>query len=250
MSLIDDLAIVILAAGKGTRMKSDLPKVLHPLNAKSMILYVVDCAVQVAGSNVVVVVGHQAEKVKNKVQDSFTVSFAHQKELMGTGDAVLTAMPKIGSSINKVLVLYGDVPLIKKETLLKFIDEHQANNYDLSILAANMDNPTGYGRIIADSNGQVRCIREEADATEDEKKIKEINTGIYCFDKLMLTAAINQIKPDNKQSEYYLTDVVEIARKCGSKIGVINLENYAEVMGINTPEELKKAEDFVKQKLG
>jgi UDP-N-acetylglucosamine pyrophosphorylase len=247
MVLNNELAIVILAAGKGTRMKSELPKVLHTLNAKSMILYIVECAAKMVGNRVVVVIGHQAEKVKKVVEKRFKVSFAYQKELLGTGDAVLSAFSKLDKMIREVLVLYGDVPLIQKETLQKLINHHQDSKSKVTILTVDVDHPSGYGRVITDFNGNVLCVREDTDASDAEKKIKKINTGIYCFNRVMLDAALNRIKPDNKQAEYYLTDVIGIVQKNGGKISTVNLTDSTEVMGINTLEELKKAEVLVKQ---
>ncbi len=246
MSEYDNLAVIILAAGKGTRMKSELAKVLHTLNAKSMISYVVETAVKIASDQVLVVIGHQAQAVKNEVERQFKVGFAHQKALLGTGDAVKSALPHLDETIKNVLIISGDVPLIKTKTIHDLLSMHQKKKAKASVLAVDMDNPTGYGRIILNEDGNVACIREEVDATQKELNIKTVNTGIYCFNKSLLSLALDQIKPDNKQAEYYLTDVIEIIQKNNGQIGVMTVDDPTRVMGVNTAEELEKAEHLLR----
>lgn len=238
----NDVGVVVLAAGKGTRMNSDKAKVLHKVAGKSMVLHVVECAKKIVQDNVHVVVGHQAAAVKKEITQYCSVYFSVQEQLLGTGDAVKAAIPGLKEGIKDVLVLSGDVPLIHHLTLKKLIDGHKKNNAKISVLATDVDDPKGYGRIVLDSENDLLCIREEADANESEKKINTVNTGIYCFDKLVLSTVIDQIKPDNNQSEYYLTDVVEISKKRGDKISVITMDDPRQVMGVNTPEQLEKAE--------
>ncbi len=246
-SLLDDLCIVILAAGKGTRMKSDLPKVLHPVAGKSMVVHVVTCARKLSPNNIHVVIGHQGQLVKDEVSRHFTVNFVVQKELLGTGDAVKHALPFLAPGIKNVLVLCGDVPLIREDTLRGLLTTHRTNRAKLSVLAVNMENPTGYGRIVLDPGGEMIAIREESDATKTEKKITTINTGIYCFDKVFLEQAIELIRPDNKQAEFYLTDMVEIARSKREKISVRLMADPRQVIGVNSPNELEKVESLVQQ---
>ncbi|MFO7752535.1 MAG: sugar phosphate nucleotidyltransferase [Desulfobacteraceae bacterium] len=240
------LGVVILAAGKGTRMKSDLPKVLHKVNNRPMIEYVAESAVALAGESVYIVVGHQAEKVKKEVSRRFNVKYVLQENLLGTGDAVKEALPLLDGDINRVLVMCGDVPLIREKTLRQLIDSHERDNNTLTVLAAQVANPTGYGRIILDDAGRITCIREEADADEWEKSVKLVNTGIFCFDKGFLEQVIPMIKSENKQKEYYLTDAIEIAGKKGRKPGVVKADNADEMMGINTCEQLIQAEKLLK----
>jgi len=242
-----DVGVVILAAGKGTRMKSDIAKVLHKVAEKSMIVHVVGCAVKITQDNVHVVVGHQAQKVKNEINKYFRVNFSVQEQLLGTGDALKAAIPGLKPGIKDVLVLCGDVPLIQENTLLALVDGHRKNQAKVSVLATDVENPKGYGRIVRDGQNNILCIKEEADVNETERKIKTINTGIYCFDKNLLLSVIDKLKPDNNQKEYYLTDVVEIAQKRDEKIVVVTMNDPMQVIGVNTLEELAKAEDLIQQ---
>lgn len=245
MDLHHELAVIILAAGKGTRMKSEKAKVLHQVSGKTMVFRVVDCAVKIAGKNVHVVVGHQAEEVKKEINQFFDVKFALQTQLLGTGDAVKSAVPGLAQGIKHVLVLCGDVPLIKEQTLKNLVAEHITHENKITVLATDIETPAGYGRIVFKDNGQMKCIREEADASVDEKKIKKVNTGIYCFEKQLLIAAINELKPDNNQAEYYLTDVIEIAQKKQEKIGVVTMLDHCQVMGVNTLEDLETVQSLI-----
>lgn len=238
----DDVGIVILAAGKGTRMKSDTAKVLHRVAQKSMIVHVVERALEIAPDNIYIVIGHQAEQVKDEVTRFHQVNFACQKQLLGTGDAVKTAIPGLDPRIRDVLVLCGDVPLIKGKTLRELVKAHKENNSAITVLATEVDDPKGYGRIVLDHHNHLLYIREEVDATFDEKQIKKVNAGIYCFNKDLLVGALNEISPENSQGEYYLTDVIEIAQKKGQKITVVTIRDSNQVMGVNTLEELDRAE--------
>lgn len=237
-----DVGIVILAAGKGTRMKSDKAKVLHTIGSKSMVVHVANCAQKIVGKNIYIVVGHQVQKVKDEVSSFLKVNFAVQEQFLGTGDAVKAAIPCLESSIQDILVLSADVPLIQMETLKRLLDSHIKKKATVSVLAANVDDPEGYGRIVVDDKQNILCIREESDASENEKKIKKVNTGIYCFDKHFLISAIDEVKLDNSQAEYYLTDLIEIAQKKQKKIVLVTAEDAWQVMGVNTIEELNQAE--------
>jgi UDP-N-acetylglucosamine pyrophosphorylase len=238
----DNLGIIILAAGKGTRMKSDTAKVLHKLARKSMITHVLEKSLKITDKHIYVVVGHQADQVKEEVNKFYKVNFAYQKQLLGTGDAVKAAIPMLDPAIRNVLVLCGDVPLIKEQTLQTLVDTHINGLSDITILATTMENPKGYGRIICDKSRKLLCIREEADATIEEKKIQTINTGIYCFDKTLLTYALNELSPENTQGEYYLTDVIEIAGKQNKTISVVTTKDSEQLIGVNTIEDLHKVE--------
>ena len=243
----NDVGVVILAAGKGTRMKSDMAKVLHRVNGKSMVVRVIECARKIDLKNIHVVVGHQAQQVKEEVSRHFTVHFAVQEQLLGTGDAVKAALPGLSPEIKDVLVLCGDVPLIQENTLRRLLDGHQHSQSKVSVLATQVKDTTGYGRIVVDDDNLLLCIKEEADANPAEKKINCVNTGIYCFDRRLLVSAIDQLRPNNCQEEYYLTDVVEIAQNCHEKISIIMMNDPGQVMGVNTLEELQKAEAMVQQ---
>ena len=239
---MDDIAVIILAAGKGTRMRSDLAKVLHPVAGQSMVNHVIQCAKGVTREHIHVVVGHQADRVKAEVLKSHQARFALQKELLGTGDAVKAALPELAGNIKDVLVLCGDVPLIQRETIQDMVQAHRAANAALSVLAVEVDAPKGYGRIIRDGQGRLLAIREEADASDAEKEIRLVNSGIYCFARSFLETGIHLIQNQNNQAEYYLTDLVEIAVSKALKTLVIKAGNPDQVMGVNTLEELARAD--------
>ncbi|WP_320045153.1 sugar phosphate nucleotidyltransferase [uncultured Desulfobacter sp.] len=235
---MDKIAIIILAAGKGSRMNSDLPKVLHMVAGKSMVNHVIAAAAQVALNHIHVVVGHQAEKVQKEIQKENNVQFALQKKLLGTGDAVRIALPTVDSHIEHVMVLCGDVPLIRTQTIAGLVSIHQEQKADLTVLAAKVDDPTGYGRIIQGKDGGLLAIREEADATDMEKLINIVNSGIFCFAKRFLEYGLKRIKNNNNQGEYYLTDLVEIAVQSRARTFVKIIDNAEQVMGVNTIEQL------------
>ncbi len=239
---MNDIAVVILAAGKGSRMKSDLAKVLHPVAGKSMVNHVVETAKTVSPYHIHVVVGHQAAAVEAEINKFHTVHYAQQKELLGTGDAVKTALPGLHTSVSSVLVLCGDVPLIQKKTIQQFVTAHTTSGVSLTVLAVEVDDPTGYGRIIQDGSGRLLAIREEADASDAEKKIKLVNSGIYCFERHFLDIGIDQIKNNNNQVEYYLTDLVEIAVSQNLQTRVVAIQDPDQVMGVNTLSQLARAE--------
>lgn len=236
------LAVIILAAGLGTRMKSNKAKVLHEVCGKPMITYVAETARKVAGNRVVLVVGHQAEKVRRTISKLGTFSFAYQREQRGTGHAVLCALPHIPDSCHEVVILCGDVPLIKADTIGTLIRSHTDEKRDISVLAVELENPSGYGRILLDESRRVQAIVEESDATSEQKRIRLINTGIFCVKKDFLLRAVLKIKSDNAQGEIYFTDIIEIAYNEKKHIGVTVGGNHLEVTGINTIEELKKVE--------
>lgn len=245
MTVYNDLAVVILAAGKGTRMKSELAKVLHKVSGKCMVNHVISAASSISPDHIHIVIGHQAELVQKEVLVYHDVHFALQSQLLGTGDAVKAALPGIGKNVNHVLVLCGDVPLIQPLTLTQLVNGHLSEDAKITVLSTIVDNPTGYGRIITDNNGDLVCIREEADASVSEKKVKMVNTGIYCFEKSFLAEAIEQIVPENNQAEYYLTDLVEIAKNKGEKITSITMDDPRQVMGVNTLQELDTANRLI-----
>jgi UDP-N-acetylglucosamine diphosphorylase/glucosamine-1-phosphate N-acetyltransferase len=240
------IAVVILAAGLGTRMKSNKAKVLHEVCGKPMINYVAETARKVAGDDVVLVVGNQADKVRRTVSKLGTFNFAHQKEQLGTGHAVRCALPQIPHHCSEVVILCGDVPLIKPDTVNALIKSHAGEKRDISVLAVELEDPTGYGRILLDKNRRVQGIVEESDATSRQKRIRLINTGIFCVKKDFLLRAVPQIKSDNAQGEIYFTDIVEIAYNENMHIGVAVGGRHLEVTGINTLEELKKVERAMK----
>ncbi|MCD6186441.1 MAG: NTP transferase domain-containing protein [Deltaproteobacteria bacterium] len=241
----DKVAVIILAAGLGKRMKSGKAKVLHEVLGKSMILYVLETAQAIAGNNLIAVIGHQAEIVRKKVSGAFKVEFAYQDEQLGTGHAVKCAIPHIAENVENIIILCGDVPLISRNTLKSLFEYHLETKRDISILVVDVDEPKGYGRIIMDDSGNVSGIKEEADATADEKSIKTVNSGIYCITKECLLKSINEIKADNAQEEYYLTDIISIAYNKKKSIGALRGQDQKELIGINSLQDLNMAENFM-----
>jgi bifunctional UDP-N-acetylglucosamine pyrophosphorylase/glucosamine-1-phosphate N-acetyltransferase len=238
---------IILAAGKGTRMKSDLVKVLHPLLGVPMLSYPVDLSLNdIKAEKTILVVGHQADKIKEKFRNP-RIHFVLQEEQLGTGHAVLQALPFLQSFNGTVLILCGDVPLVKMETLRSFIDTFWRNESKLSVLTAVVENPSGYGRIIRGPTGWLERIVEEKDGSEEEKLIREINTGIFSIKAPFLVDGLKEIGQENAQGEYYLTDLVEIGRKRGVRCSAHMVADPTEVMGINTRADLAVANEVLRQ---
>lgn len=246
------LSAIVLAAGLGKRMKSNLAKVLHKIGDKTMIEHVMQTLSTIPIDQCVVVVGHQGIDVSNLLGHGIKVVW--QKELLGTGHATYQAKELLADTqtfVGNVLVLCGDTPLIKKETIERLIKTHLENSADATILTVMVQNPVGYGRIIKDEiSGQVLRIVEEADATIEEKDIKFVNTGTYCFKSPLLFDILENVSAENAQGEYYLTDVIEILRKRGYKILTIETDDPIEVMGINSQKELALAEERYLQTKG
>ena len=241
-----DITTIILAAGKGTRMKvSDLPKVLVPLNKKPMLEYVLETVENLNSNNTVLVVGYMQDKIESYIDfNSFSnISYAIQSEELGTGHAVQQAEGLLINSNSQVLILCGDVPLLTESTLNKFIVAHRDSNSTLSVLSAITDNPIGYGRIIRDANREFKKIVEEKDCTEEERKVTEINSGTYIVDSKELFEALNEVDSDNAQGEFYLTDIVEIIQRKNKKVIAFPTHDINEIQGINSIETLNMIEN-------
>ncbi len=243
------MAVIILAAGLGKRMQSDKAKVLHELLGRPMICYVLETARQIAGPNVVVVIGHQAEKVRKVVSDEAQVLFAYQDKQLGTGHAVQCALSVIPEGIDDVIILCGDVPMLQSETVQRLLDDHVTDGRDLSLLAVTLDNPKGYGRVLIDKNRRLIKIVEEADANSKQAKIQIVNAGIYCVKKKFLVESLQKIQPDNAQGEYYLTDIIEIGYRNNRLMGVLFGDDMDEVMGINSCSDLCAAENLMRARV-
>lgn len=243
------LDVVILAAGLGTRMKSARAKVLHEIGGSPLINYVSRTARSLNPRKVYVIVGHQAEDVSKAVVAEIgeLAEFVTQKQQRGTGDAVMAAKEKLGNTDSLVVILSGDVPLLKPETLMAFIDSHRELSAACSILSVRLENPTGYGRIVRDSHDRFSRIVEQKDANPEERQIKEINSGIYCFHARKLFAALSKVKPTNEQGEYYLTDVPQILLADGEKVNVHVHHDAREVSGVNTRAELAEFENLLRR---
>lgn len=238
-----NLYSIVLAAGQGTRMKSKLPKVLHTVGGKPMIEHVIHLLHEVDVEEIAVVVGYKSEQVKGYIKNiDASVQYAMQEEQFGTGHAVLQTDSILKSKQGTTLVLMGDTPLITKNTLEALINEHQSKNAAATILTAALDQPKGYGRIIRNAQNEVVKIVEEKDASEEEKAVNEINTGIYCFDNEKLFTALSKVNNYNVQGEYYLTDVIEVLRSEAETVAAYQVQDFTETIGINDRLSLAKAE--------
>ena len=232
-----DIMAIVLAAGKGTRMKSDKSKLVHKIYGKELVKRVVETATKSGVEDIITVVGYKKEQVEMVLGD--TVKYAYQEEMLGTGHAVMQAEEYLKDKNGKVVVLNGDVPILRPETIKKFIQKSIKNKEYATVLTAIYNNPTGYGRIVRDIGGNITGIVEEKDATEEQKDIQEINAGIYCFDIQELLKALKKIEPNNAQSEYYLTDVVRIMNEEGLKTGAFIVEDNTEILGVNDKIQLE-----------
>jgi len=234
--------IIILAAGKGTRMDSNLPKVLHKINGESMINRVINVAKKLNPIDIIVIVGFKKELVINEVSND-NVTFVVQKEQKGTGHAILQCMPKITKAAGNILILSGDVPLISYNTLMDFIDFHNKQNSKASLISTDLENPDGYGRIVKNNNNRLTKIVEHKDANKQELSISEINSGIYIFDSDTLKQNIVRVDNNNAQKEYYLTQIFDFIKSENSSVNKI--KNSHEILGVNTIHELEKLEELI-----
>jgi bifunctional UDP-N-acetylglucosamine pyrophosphorylase/glucosamine-1-phosphate N-acetyltransferase len=241
----NDLDVVILAAGLGTRMKSKTIKILHRAAGRPIIDYVLDLAAQVCPRPPVLVVGHQRDSVQQHVGDR--ARYAVQDPPRGTGDAVLCAEPFV--SARNVLILSGDVPLARLETLRRLIDEHVRQQNALTVLTMKPGDPAKYGRILRDDSGAVLRIVEAKDATDEEKRIDEVNAGIYVFDTAHLFPNLHGVKPNNAQGEYYLTDVVSMIRAQGKRVGAVLVDDPTEAAGVDSRAQLATAEGEIQRRV-
>lgn len=251
MNIKKDLAIVILAAGQGKRMKNpEIPKVLAELNSKPLLSYVLEVSSKLTPNKIVSIIGHKKEIVEEFLKNNFSdVEVAYQLQQLGTGHAVMQAGEILANFDGDVLILCGDVPLLQAKTIEAFAQNHQNYGADLSVLSAVTENPTGYGRIVRNEVGEFYKITEEKDANDFVKKIKEINSGIFLVNSKLLFEALGKISNSNAQGEYYLTDIVEVfvkeKKKCAAFIGV----SFDELQGINSPEDLERASKYLQSML-
>ncbi len=239
--------VVILAAGEGTRMKSSKPKVMHEVCGYPIIEHMVRTAVEISESLPVVVVGHQAEQIEQYLGQR--VRYAYQSQRLGTGHAVMVAHSILEKIDGYTVVVAGDIPLIRSSTLQKMVEYANEGGYDAVALSAILDDPTGYGRIIRNEAGDLERIVEHKDATEEQRRINEVNVSAYCFNIQLLLSSLNQLDNNNKQGEYYLTDVLHIMKEAGNKVGVFVAQDSDEVLGINTRVQLAEVEQKMRQRI-
>lgn len=237
-----EIKAVILAAGKGTRMKSETtPKVLHQIMGKTLLGYVLDNVKNFA-SEQFVIVGHHAQEVDDFVKTNYTnAKTVLQTPQLGTGHAVSMVCPNLENYDGLILILCGDTPLIKEETLKSFVEFHKANNSDITVMSTIFNNPTNYGRIIRDTDNSLKCIVEEKDATPEQKAVKEVNAGIYCLNWGKVKSAFSQLKTNNAQGEYYLTDIISWGKEQALKVNAFILDDSDEIYGINSRLNLATA---------
>ena len=243
-------AAIVLAAGKGKRMKSDLPKVLHKIGDKPMITIILDTLGRCNLDKIVVVIGHEGEMVKDALTE-YPIDFVWQRQQLGTGHAVDQARPVLEDFRGITLVAAGDVPFLSQESIEKLFRLHEAERAAATCLSAILDDPTGYGRIIREPNSNLmRRIVEHKDASEEERQVNEINSGTFCFDNQALFEALRHVSNDNAQGEYYLTDTIQILRQGGQRTAVTPADDPDELHGVNSVEQLVELEKRFADRLG
>jgi bifunctional UDP-N-acetylglucosamine pyrophosphorylase / glucosamine-1-phosphate N-acetyltransferase len=243
-----DLHVVILAAGKGTRMKSDTPKVLHPLAGRTLIEHTLATVDHLKTASTTLVVGHGADQVQNALASRPNLQFVVQSPQLGTGHALLQAEPVLKGRKGDVLLLYADVPLLEPGTLLRLLEAHRNAKAAMTVLTAELADPYGYGRIVRDSEGQVARIVEERDASAAQRNIREINSGIYALSMHQLFQQLNELATDNSQGEYYLTDLVALYRQKGMRVDGLCLDSADELRGVNSRLDLADLSQIVRQR--
>jgi bifunctional UDP-N-acetylglucosamine pyrophosphorylase/glucosamine-1-phosphate N-acetyltransferase len=244
-----NLAVIILAAGKGKRMRSGLVKVLHPLVGRPMLSYLLEVSLeQLQPTKTIVVIGHQAKQIQECFSDP-RITFVQQKDQLGTGHAVSMTEPILRDFKGCILILCGDTPLLTPHLLTELMKQHRKKRLTLTVVTALREDPTGYGRVVHGPRGGVHKVVEEKDATNREREIKEVNAGIYCVQTPFLFKALAKVPSDNAQREYYLPDIIEVAHHKKKRIGTFPAPDPVEVMGINTRAELAQAEEILAERV-
>lgn len=235
-------AVVVLAAGKGERMKSDLPKVLHELHGKPLIAIVLDTLNEVGFDRIVAVIGFKGEQVQQALGD-YAIHFAWQKEQLGTGHAVLMTSDLMEDFDGTTLIALGDMPLLTAQSVRRLFEVHESSGAAATCLSAILDDPSGYGRVVREPGSELlAAIVEDKDADEQTKQICEVNTGMFCFDNRLLFDALRQVKNDNSQGEYYLPDTIKILRAKGLAVAVVSAKDPREGLGVNSIDQLEELE--------
>lgn len=244
-----DTVAIVLAAGKSTRMKSEVPKVLHPVCGRPMIEYVLDSAREAGASKIVVIVGHRSDLVRSALQHHADVQFAEQTEQKGTGHAVMMCEPLLRSHQGPVLILAGDTPLLQGSSLRALLEERETQKAACVIGTADTANNEGLGRIVRDAGGNFQCIVEQKDASAEQKAITEINTGCYAFSGPLLFSSLQSVRPNNSQGEYYLTDSPAILMKEGHRVAARCSITIEEALGVNTRTQLAEVRSTVQKRI-
>lgn len=239
------MAAIILAAGKGTRMSSDRPKVLHTVQGRPMLSHVIDAVRDLCDDRIYVVVGYKAGDVEEACRGD-GVHFVLQEEQLGTGHAVMQCEPALSGFAGTVIVLNGDVPCLRPETIRQFSDYHHREGAAVTVLSARLEDPFGYGRIVRDDDGALLAIVEQKDADDTVRGINEVNSGLFCFDKEKLFRALGATGRNNAQNEYYLTDVISVLNNDGEVVRAHCVDDSSEITGVNTDEEL----EMVRRRMG
>jgi bifunctional UDP-N-acetylglucosamine pyrophosphorylase/glucosamine-1-phosphate N-acetyltransferase len=245
---MQELGVILLAAGQGTRMRSDLPKGLHPLGGKALLLHALGTARQLKPSRIAVVIGHGADRVRQSYSGS-DVSWVIQAQQLGTGHAVLCAREAFEDFAGDIVILSGDVPLIRETTLRAMVEHHRRKQAAATLLTAFLAQPMGYGRILRDNHGALAGVVEEKDASDEQRQIGEVNAGIYVAASSFLFTALGAVKNDNRQGEYYLPDIVAVGLAQKRIIETIGVEDGREMMGVNTREELAFMEKNLRESI-
>ena len=246
---MEALKAVILAAGKGTRMQSDLPKVVHTIDGKCLVDYVIEAAEGAGAEDICLVVGYKHEEVENTISHKDDVTFVLQEQQLGTGHAVKCAKDFLGKE-GHTLILFGDAPLITSATLKQLLKHHIQHKNAVTVLSATIDDPTGYGRIIRDAEGRFVKSVEHKDASPEELESREINSGMYIFDTKELKEALDKLTPNNAQGEYYLPDTLTIIKNKGLKVDAFALDDPEDITGVNDQEQLAAAAEIIRTRRG
>ncbi|MEA2016118.1 MAG: sugar phosphate nucleotidyltransferase [Actinomycetota bacterium] len=250
MNLSEDLSVIVLAAGKGKRMKSEIPKVLHKLMGKPILYYVLSTIKKLSPGNTFIIVGYRREPIIDYINSNFPwAGIIVQKDQLGTAHAVYTAKDKENSFGKYTIVISADTPLVSTESLKKLLENTILTESEAGIITTSIPDPGGYGRIIKDERGSIKKIVEDADTTSEEKKVNEVNSSIYCFKTEILFENISRIGTDNKQKEHYLTDIIEMLVKDGKKVSCLEIFDYKEVMGVNSRQHISVLENIMKGSL-